>query len=73
MVVDRARLGESDVADLARDLEARADIVAVTPAVTSPDSAITVFDAIPAFGPTDERTGEPRPRACATSCPPAPS
>lgn len=56
VVADRTRLGEAAVADLARDLEARADIVAVTPAVTSPDSAITVFDAIPAFGPTDERT-----------------
>ena len=30
----------------------------MTPAVTSPDSAITVFDAIPAYGPTDERTGD---------------
>ncbi|WP_457254378.1 MMPL family transporter [Pedococcus sp. P5_B7] len=56
VVVDRTRLDESAVTGLARDLEARADIVAVTPAVTSPDSAITVFDAIPAFGPTDERT-----------------
>ncbi|KRF28780.1 MMPL family transporter [Phycicoccus sp. Soil802] len=56
VVVDRARLDESAVAGLARDLGARPDIVAVTPAVTSPDSAITVFDAIPAFGPTDERT-----------------
>ena len=56
VVVDRTRLGETAVADLARDLEARPDIVAVTPAVTSPDSAITAFDAIPAFGPTDERT-----------------
>jgi RND superfamily putative drug exporter len=56
VVVDRARLGETAVADLTRDLEARPDIVSVTPAVTSPDSAITVFDAIPAFGPTDERT-----------------
>ncbi|GAA2166451.1 MMPL family transporter [Pedococcus bigeumensis] len=56
VVVDRAKLDQSAVAGLARDLEARADIVAVTPSVTSPDSAITVFDAIPAFGPTDERT-----------------
>lgn len=56
VVVDRTKLGETAVADLARGLEARADIVAVTPAVTSLDSAITVFDAIPAFGPTDERT-----------------
>ena len=57
VVVDRSALGDGAVASLARDLEARADIVAVTPAVTSPDSAITVFDAIPAYGPTDERTG----------------
>ncbi len=58
VVVDRSKLGEGDVAALARDLEERADIVSVTPAVTSPDSAITAFDAIPAFGPTDERTGD---------------
>ena len=56
VVVDRTRLDQGAVADLARNLMARADIVAVTPAVTSPDSAISVFDAIPAFGPTDERT-----------------
>jgi RND superfamily putative drug exporter len=56
VVADRTKLGDAAVADLARRLVARADIVAVTPVVTSPDSAITVFDAIPAFGPTDERT-----------------
>jgi RND superfamily putative drug exporter len=58
VVVDRAKLGEGDVVALARSLEERADIAAVTPAVTSPDSALTVFDAIPAYGPTDERTGD---------------
>lgn len=56
VVVDRSRLDDGSVAALARELDARPDIVAVTPSVTSPDSAITVFDAIPAFGPTDERT-----------------
>jgi RND superfamily putative drug exporter len=56
VVVDRSRLDDGAVAALARDLEARRDIVGVTPPVTSPDSAITVFDAIPGFGPTDERT-----------------
>ncbi|SDP55297.1 putative drug exporter of the RND superfamily [Pedococcus dokdonensis] len=56
VVVDRSRLDDAAVAALTRTLEARTDIVDVTPAVTSPDSAITVFDAIPAFGPTDERT-----------------
>lgn len=57
VVVDRSRLGDAAVASLARALEERSDIVDVTPAVTSPDSAISVFDAIPAYGPTDERTG----------------
>lgn len=57
VVVDRSTLGDAAVASLTRALEERADIVAVTPAITSPDSAITVFDAVPAFGPTDERTG----------------
>jgi RND superfamily putative drug exporter len=57
VVVDRSKLGDDAVASLSRDLGQRADIVSVTPALTSPDSAITAFDAIPAFGPTDERTG----------------
>jgi RND superfamily putative drug exporter len=58
VVVDRSTLGDAALTKLTRDLEKRADIVAVTPAITSPDSAISVFDAIPAYGPTDERTGE---------------
>ena len=58
VVVDRAKLGDGEVTTLARHLEERSDIASVTPAVTSPDSAITVFDAIPAYGPTDERTGD---------------
>ena len=43
-------------ARIAQDLEARDDIVAVTPPVVSPDGAISVFEAEPAFGPSDERT-----------------
>jgi len=58
VVLDRTRLSEPDVASVASALEARTDIVAVTPPVTSPDGAVSVLDAVPAFGPTDERTGE---------------
>jgi RND superfamily putative drug exporter len=58
IVVDRTRLGDGQVAGVAAALDARADITAVTPALTSPDGAITVFDAIPAYGPTDARTGD---------------
>ncbi|KGN34097.1 membrane protein [Knoellia sinensis KCTC 19936] len=58
IVTDRTALSEGDVAEVAGALDERADIVAITPSVTSPDGAITVFDAIPAYGPTDERMGD---------------
>ena len=41
---------------MAAELEGRDDIVAVTPPVDSPDGAISVVEAQPAFGPSDERT-----------------
>jgi RND superfamily putative drug exporter len=44
------------VTALAADVDARADIAHVSPVVTSPDGALQVFEAEPAFGPTDERT-----------------
>ncbi|GAB3441735.1 MMPL family transporter [Phycicoccus ginsengisoli] len=58
VVADRSRLSDDRVARLAAGLDARPDIAAVTPVVTSPDGALAVFDAVPAFGPTDERTGD---------------
>ncbi|HET8768014.1 MAG TPA: MMPL family transporter [Pedococcus sp.] len=57
VVADRTRLSDDAVARLAATLAARPDVVAVTPATTSPDGAISVLDAVPAFGPTDARTG----------------
>jgi RND superfamily putative drug exporter len=58
VVADRTRLTDDAVARLAATLEARPDIASVTPATTSPDGAISVLDAVPAFGPTDARTGQ---------------
>jgi RND superfamily putative drug exporter len=58
VVLDRSLVSERQGTALAAALDSRTDIVGVTPAVTSPDGAITVFDAIPAYGPTDERTGD---------------
>jgi putative drug exporter of the RND superfamily len=56
IVVDRDRVDDADSAALARTLAERDDVVAVTPAVVSPDGALSVFGVVPAFGPTDERT-----------------
>ncbi len=56
MVVDREQVSPSAAEALASGLDARDDIVAVTPAVESPDGALSVFTAVPAYGPTDERT-----------------
>jgi putative drug exporter of the RND superfamily len=56
VVVDRSRTDDAAIQLLVSELEARSDIVAVEPPVVSPDGAIAVFDAVPAFGPTDERT-----------------
>ncbi|MFN8190560.1 MAG: MMPL family transporter [Nocardioidaceae bacterium] len=56
VVVDRAEVSDAGIAGIASALEARPDIVAVRPEVVSPDGAIAMFDAIPAYGPTDSRT-----------------
>ena len=58
LVADRTKLTDEQVTQLVGAIEDRGDIVATTPAVTSPDGAITVFDAVPAYGPTDERMGD---------------
>ncbi len=39
---------------LARELEARDDIAEVSKPIVSPDGALTLFNAVPAFSPTDE-------------------
>ncbi|MGH1562956.1 MMPL family transporter [Mumia sp. DW29H23] len=55
-VADLGTLSEADVAQLRTDVAADPRIVAVGEPTTSPDGAIAVFDAQPAFGPQDERT-----------------
>jgi RND superfamily putative drug exporter len=50
------RPGDSGaVRDVLRDLGSNPEIVRVTAPVTSPDGAVTVIDAQPAFGPSDAR------------------
>lgn len=56
VVVDRTQVSDAQVDELSTELVARDDIVAVRPTVVSPDGAIAVLDAVPAYGPTDERT-----------------
>ncbi len=58
VVVDRDKVTGPEVADLARELEAREDIVEVSEPVVSPDGALTVLNAVPAYGQTDERAGD---------------
>jgi RND superfamily putative drug exporter len=55
VVVDRQAADAPDVADVAATVAGHRGIVSVTPPVTSPDGALGVFTAEPAFGPTDER------------------
>jgi RND superfamily putative drug exporter len=50
--------GPEAVAALAADVADVPGIASVGPAVTSPDGAITVLEALPSFGATDERTPE---------------
>lgn len=56
VVVDRAEVGEAGVAAVAETLAATEGVVAVTPPVVSPDGAVAVLEAQPAFGGSDERT-----------------
>ncbi len=56
VVVDRERVAPAEVDRIATELAARADVVAVTPVQVSPDGALAVFDAQPAFAASDERT-----------------
>jgi RND superfamily putative drug exporter len=56
VVVDRGRAGEGGVARAVDTLRHDPDLVRVTAPVESPDRAVAVMEAQPAFGPTDERT-----------------
>ncbi len=53
IVVDNAA---ADATAVAAEVAAQPDIVRVTTPVTTPDGAISIFDAEPATGPADERT-----------------
>jgi putative drug exporter of the RND superfamily len=55
VVVDATRADAQAVADLVAD---EPGVVGVTTPVTTPDGAISVFDAEPAYGPADERTSD---------------
>ena len=50
------RVNDGEVSALAGEIRDRDDIAAVSPVIASPDGALRVFEAEPAFGPTDERT-----------------
>ena len=56
IVVDREQVAGGGTEALAAALQARTDIATVTPPVVSPDGAIAIFSAVPAYAPTDERT-----------------
>jgi RND superfamily putative drug exporter len=55
VVVDHTTAAPGAVAEVTRDLRENPEIVGVTTPVDSPDGAVTVLDAQPAFGPSDER------------------
>jgi putative drug exporter of the RND superfamily len=55
VVVDRTRAGAGAVGEVVRDLRDNPDLVHVTTPVESPDHAVTVLEAQPAFGPSDAR------------------
>ena len=57
-VVDRSVVGSAQLAELTATVRGHEDIARVLPTTVSPDGAIAVFDAIPTFAPTDERTGD---------------
>ncbi len=55
-VADRDQMSDSAIQTLTTEIDARADFVAVTEPVVSPDGAIASFNAVPSFGPTDARS-----------------
>ena len=58
VVVDRAEVGGRGVAEIAEQVATHDGIVGVTEPLVSPDGAVAVFDAQPAFAPADERTAD---------------
>jgi RND superfamily putative drug exporter len=56
VVVDRERVTSAEADRIAGELVARDDIVSVSPAQVSPDGALSVFEAQPAFAGSDRRT-----------------
>ncbi|MFC4784802.1 MMPL family transporter [Nocardioides sp. MAHUQ-72] len=58
VVVDNAEVGAAGTKALAQRLADQPGIVGVTPPQTTPDGALTVFEAEPAYGPSDERTSD---------------
>jgi RND superfamily putative drug exporter len=55
VAVDHSKADAGAVDETVRDLESNPEIVGVTRPTTSPDGAVTVLDAQPAFGPSDAR------------------
>jgi putative drug exporter of the RND superfamily len=55
VAVDRSQVDGAGVREVVRDLQRDPEIVRVTPPVDSPDGAVTVLEAQPAFGPSDAR------------------
>ncbi|GAA3539306.1 membrane protein [Aeromicrobium flavum] len=58
VVVDHATVSPSRVTAISGTLIGNDDLVSVSPAVTSPDGAVSVLTAEPAFGPADARTSD---------------
>ena len=51
-----AKAVDGDLSTLAKQVASRDDIATVSPVVSSPDGVLSIFEAEPTFGPTDERT-----------------
>ena len=57
IVADRVHVSDGELAFATAELAARPDISLVMPSTVSPDGAIVVIEAQPAFAPSDARTG----------------
>ena len=55
-VATASEVSDADVRDLVDEVASRRDIATVSPVQPSPDGALRIFSAEPAYGPTDERT-----------------
>ncbi len=56
LVVDRSAVPDRALDALSADIADRGDVVEVSAPVLSDDGDIAILEAVPAFGPTDERT-----------------